>query len=126
MACDLNFAPSTDQAPAYVVWDEDTTPLRHVLRLDAASYKTDLAFDIPPAPWPEGGEYVVSPRGSFAYQNRIVPEGQPLRLFGRQQGVVVWNGDVVIPTLVDLSRRCHTGERFDPGTPVEDRVQTGA
>ena len=96
------------------------------MRLDAASYKTDLVFDIPPAPWPEGGEYVVSPRGSFAYQNRVVPEGQPLRLYGRQLGVVVWNGDVTVPTLIDLKRRCDTGERFGPGTPVGDRVQTGA
>jgi hypothetical protein len=126
MVCDLSLAPSTNHAAAYEVWDEDATSFRHVLRLDAASYKPDLVFDIPSAPWPEGGAYVVSPRGNFAYQNRVVPEGQPLRLYGRQQGVVVWNGDVTIPTLVDLNRRCHTGERFSPGTPVEDRVQMGA
>jgi len=126
MTIDLSVALLTQHAQAYETWDEDTTPFRHVLRLDATSYRTDPAFDIAPAPWPEGGEFVVSPQGNFAYQNRIVPERQPLRLYGRQQGVVVWNDDVIIPTLVDLNRRCHTGERFSPDTPVEDRNQMGA
>jgi hypothetical protein len=126
MSNNLSLALPTKHTQGYEAWDEDTTPFRHVLRLDATSYQPDLVFDIPPAPWPEGGEFVVSPRGNFAYQNRTVPEGQPLHLYGRQQGAVIWNGDVVIPTLIDLNRQCHTGERFDADTPMEDRVQVGA
>jgi hypothetical protein len=126
MVCNLALAHATGDAGKYEAWDEDVTPFRHALRLDAASYQTDLVFDIPPAAWPEGGEFVVSPRGNFAYQNRTVPEGQPLALYGRQQGMVVWNGDVIVPTLIDLNRRCDTGDRFGPGTPVGDRVQGGA
>src|SRR5579872_892323 len=59
----------------YETWYEDTTPFRQVLRLDAPTYRTDSLLDLPPASWPEGGEYLVSPRGNIAYQNRIVPEG---------------------------------------------------
>jgi len=83
-------------------------------------------FDLPPAPWPDGGEFLVSPKGTLAYQNRIVPEGHPLHLYGKHEGVVVWNGDVVIPMLIDLNRQCHTGERFQAETPLDERVQTGA
>jgi hypothetical protein len=111
---------------AYERWDEDRTPFRHALRLDAASYQTDQLFDIPPARWPEGGEFVVSPGGKFAYENRVVPEGRPLRLYGKQKGVVVWNGDVAIPTLIDLNREYRKGERFDADTPVAERVRAGA
>src|SRR5262245_25645787 len=119
MVCNLNLANLTHEAGAYETWDEDITPFRHALRLDAASYKTDRVFDIPAAPWPDCGEYAVSPRRNFAYQNRTIPEGEPVALYGRQEGAVVWNGDVVIPTLVDLTRQCRTGERFSPGLPVE-------
>src|ERR1019366_7572070 len=49
-----------------------------------------------------------------------------LRLYGKQEGIVVWNGDVTIPTLIDLNRKCHTGEYFPDDTPLMDRVQTGA
>jgi len=85
----------------------------------------DTHFDIPPVLWPESGKFVVSPQGNFAYQNRIVPEGDPLRLYGKQPGVVVWNGDIVHPILIDLTRS-HTGDRFDANTPLKDRVQFGA
>lgn len=110
----------------YETWDEDTTPFRHVLRLDAATYQTEPIFDIPPSSWPECTEFVVSPREKFANQNRIVPEGQRLRLYGQQEGVVVWNGDVAIPVLLDLNRLSGTGERFPASWSVEDRVRAGA
>ena len=38
----------------------------------------------------------------------------------------MWNGDVAIPNLIDLNRRCRTGERFEASMPVTDRVQAGA
>jgi hypothetical protein len=107
-------------------WDEDATPFKHVLRLDADSYHPGFIFDIPPASWPECAEFLVSPKRNLAYQNRIVPEGQPLHLYGKQKGIVVWNGDVAIPTLIDLKRQAHTGERFAESTSVTDRVQSGA
>lgn len=112
----------------YETWDEDRTPFRHVLRLDAATYQPECLFDISPADPQEGfeGEFVVSPEGNFAYQNRILPGGQPLRLYGKQEGNVVWNGDVIIPTLIDLNRHYHTGERILADTPLMGRVQTGA
>jgi hypothetical protein len=116
----------TADTEKYEAWNEDGTPFRHVLRLDAATYRSDPVFDVPAAPWPEGGDCVVSPRGNLAYQNRIVPEGQPLRLYGNQEGIVVWNGDVAIPTLIDLNRSCRTGEFFDDDTPLMNRVREGA
>jgi hypothetical protein len=97
-----------------------------VLRLDAATYRTDAIFDLPATKWPEGGEYLVSPKGNLAYQNRTVPEGRSLRLYDQHEGIVVWNGDVPIPTLIDLNRECRTGERFAARMPVADRVQAGA
>ena len=109
-------------------WSEDRTPFKHVLRLDAATYRVDSIFDVPPA-LPNScseGEVVFSPNGNFAYQNRILPEGQPLRLYGKQEGIVVWNGDVTIPMLIDLKRQCNTGEHFFPDTPLEHRVRFGA
>jgi hypothetical protein len=110
----------------YEAWNDESTPFRSVMRLDAATYRTPTLFDLPSAPWPEGGQYVVSPRGNFAYQNRIVPEGHSIRLYGKQRGRVVWNGDVAIPTLIDLNRQCHSGERFSAETPVAEKVQAGA
>jgi len=38
----------------------------------------------------------------------------------------VWNGDVAISTLIDLNRRCRTGERFEASIPETDRVRAGA
>jgi hypothetical protein len=114
------------KAPKYEVWNEDSTPFRRHLRLDASTYKSDAVFETAPAPWKEGGDFVVSPSASFAYQNRVVPKGVGLRLYGREQGEVVWNGDVAIPTLIDLSRHCHTGEPFVADTLVEYRVKWGA
>jgi hypothetical protein len=97
-----------------------------VLRLDAATYKQRPLFDTPPFLWETGGQYVISPEGNFAYCNRILPAGEPLRLYGKQEGKVVWNGDVVIPTLIDTNRYAHTGERFAPDMPSYERARFGA
>lgn len=118
--------PAIRNGKPYEAWNEDTTQFRHVLRIDAATYQSDSLFDVPPALWPEVSESVVSPLENFVFQKRIVPEGHPLRLYGQQEGVVVWNGDVAIPTLIDLTRQCRTGEHFASDTPLEDRVRFGA
>lgn len=112
----------------YDVWHEDHTLFRHVLRLDADTYQSDPLFHVSPVR-PENvffGEAEISPKCTFAYQNRIVPKGHPLKLLGKQQGVVVWNGDVTIPTLIDLKRQSGTGEYFSASTPLEERIHTGA
>jgi len=120
----------TMQAAArYEPWDEDTTPFRPELRLEAATYRPGCLFNLAPALWSaagEAGEYVTSQGGGFAYQNRLLPAGRPLRLYGQNKGEVVWDGDVIIPTLIDMRRRYDTGERFVPGTPPEQRVKLGA
>jgi hypothetical protein len=97
-----------------------------VLRLDAASYRPDVLFDVAPSLWEEGGAYVPSPDGRLAYQNRLLPAGRPLRLYGKQEGKVYWNGDVVIPTLIDTGRWWDTGEPFPPEVSLPQRVQFGA
>src|SRR5579864_5020305 len=64
----------------YERWDEDTTPFRKPLFLDAGTYSYPPLFDIPPAPIMENilvrgtkaCPYVVSPQGSWAYQNRVL------------------------------------------------------
>jgi hypothetical protein len=71
-------------------------------------------------------EQSLSPNGNFAHQNRILPEGRPLLLYGKQVGQAVWNGDIPIPTLIDTRRQSHTGECFFPDTPLEQRAQFGA
>ena len=37
----------TTDTEKYEAWNEDGTPFRHVLRLDADSYRADSVFDIP-------------------------------------------------------------------------------
>ncbi len=111
----------------YEDWNEDTTPFRSALRLKAATYRPELLFHTSPKMPEDVGEYVISPNGNYAYQNRIVPAGTPLvLLYGKQRGRVIWNGDVVIPTLIDVTRRCRSGERFETTLPVQERVQWGA
>jgi hypothetical protein len=75
-------------------------------------------FDTEPSHrWFEGA---VSPSGSFSYSNRILPAGTSLSLSisSSRQGKVEFDGDVVIPTLFDLT----TGPIPDPwmsSTPKE-------
>src|SRR5947209_7063623 len=54
-------------------WDEDKTPFRRLLHLEASTYRVETLFDIPPAKVDCFTEnYVVSPGGHFAYRNRIL------------------------------------------------------
>jgi hypothetical protein len=69
----------------------------------------------------------LSPSGSFAYQHRILPKRTPLQLYSREdEGCVVWTNDIIIPTLIDTSRRYWNGEPFSPDTPESARVASGA
>jgi hypothetical protein len=80
-------SPGHGDGPAtYETWDEDRTPFRHVPRLDAASYRPDVLFDVAPSLWEEGDPYVPSPDGGLTSQNRLLPAGTPLRLYGKQEG----------------------------------------
>jgi hypothetical protein len=110
----------------YGKWDEDTTPFRPHLYLDAGTYKCEKVFDTNPTQWDDSRGYEISPAKNFAYQNRILSQGDRLRIFGNQEGCVEWNGDVVIPMLLDMSRMARTGERFAPGTPDLERAKYGS
>ncbi len=107
------------------VWDEDKTLAKEELYLDAATYKVQPIFDLPAAGADMGTNYMVSPQGSFAYQNRLVPKYWPLKLLEPQNGFVVFNRDVTIPTLFGLDRRHGDGRHFESGTPVQKRVRQG-
>jgi hypothetical protein len=107
-------------------WDEDRTGRRPALHLDAATYQVERLFDDPPRPSPRlTPEYVVSRGGNFAYQNTILPAGTPLKLCGKRAGLVIWNGDVVLPMLVETSIR-QDETPFPAGTPKQHRVAHGA
>lgn len=106
-------------------WNEDTTPLRSELYLDAATYRVERLFD-PPSPAPRlTPDYVISPQGSFAYLNAAFPAWNPLMLYGSRHGAVVWDGDVVIPMLVDMKRR-EDGRWFQENVPERERATWGA
>jgi hypothetical protein len=115
---------------SYEIWDEDKTPFRAMLRLDAASYRPNPLFDIA-AVLPDEPVFLVSPQGSFAYQNRLLPKGQTLRVWRKNgrvyhEGRVVWNGDVAFPSLIDLNINARTEQRFTTNTPVDERVSWGS
>lgn len=108
-------------------WDEDTTPLRRSLFLDGSTFHPPLLFHLPAVtPDKLSSHYLVSPAGRFAYQNRTIPKGRPLGLLGVKNGWVVFNSDVVQPTLIDLTRDGRNGEFFPPGMSAEYRVMQGA
>src|SRR5579885_2058394 len=121
---------NADHQDSYEIWDEDKTPFRAMLRLDAASYRPNPLFDIAAA-LPGDPVFRVSPEGGFAYQNRLLRKGQTLRIWrkdGRvfREGRVVWNGDVSIPSLIDLNIDARTEQRFAAKTPREERVRWGS
>lgn len=130
LATDMSFFfdPSVPLAPAAQDWDEDKTPFRRNLVLAASTYQAERLFDIPPTPTDWSTEhYLISPRQSFGYQNRILPKGKPLRINGAtQEGQVSWTGDVVIPMLIDLKRWARNGEPFSKDIPENVRVRWGA
>lgn len=87
-------------------WNEDSTKFKPVLVLQGESYHPTPLFDIAPYPadpdaTPE--EHLVrSPRGEFAYMNRIWRRGQAIPLIqNRREGMVYWDQDVVIPVLLN-------------------------
>jgi hypothetical protein len=98
-------------------WDEDRTKHREQLLLRADSFRPEMLFDTEPSlRWYDG---IESPGGSFFYSNRILPAGTPLKLSlsPNRSGTVEFDGDVVLPTLFDM-----TGPSPDPWmslTPME-------
>ncbi len=100
-----------------IKWDEDNTDFRERLLLSAETYQPDKLFDVRPSiNWWEG---IISPSHNYSYANRILPTGTPLRLSLNPSriGTVEFDGDVVIPSLFDL-----TGPHPDPWmslTPME-------
>ena len=91
------------------VWDEDKTPFKRTLILRSASFSPKPLFDSEPSHgWWCG---IGSPSGAYLYTNRILPAGRCLKLAlsPGQEGTVEFDGDVVIPTLFDLS-----GQNPDP------------
>lgn len=108
-------------------WDEEETLLKQNLFLDGASYNQPPLFELPPVEPDRFSEsYIVSPSGSFAYQNRILPKGHPLDIFGIKNGTLVFNGDVVIPTLIDMTVDYRSGSRFPERTQQAQRAKWGA
>ena len=108
-------------------WDEETTALKQNLFLDANSYHQTPLFDLPSAQVERlSDNFLVSPSGSFAYQNRVLPKGIPLALYGVHHGVVVFNGDVVIPTLIDMTMDSRSQSRFAASTAQVQRAEWGA
>ena len=65
-------------------------------------------------------DYLVSPGGTFAYINALLPQGQPLNLFS-PPGFVVWHEPVAIPMLIDMGKDSRTNGQSSPdsayGTP---------
>jgi hypothetical protein len=92
-----------------ISWDEDITKYRRWLLLSAETYRPERLFDVVPSPrWYDG---IASPEGNYLYSNRILTAGTPLDLSmsPSRRGTVDFDGDVVIPTLFDL-----TGPYPDP------------
>ena len=59
-------------------WDEDTTCFKPLLYLHADTYMVEPLFQVSPS-LVSDPVCVFSPRRNFAYCNRILPEGMPLR-----------------------------------------------
>lgn len=110
-----------------VAWDEDRTAFDSFMHIDADTYRPGRLFDSPPAPRPAASGYVFSPGGSFAYVNHLIPQTTWLRTDHRgRRGALWFSGDVVIPTLIDLTREGVTGEPFAPEAGRERRAVEGA
>ena len=108
-------------------WDEDRTPFRSLLYLDAATYHPRPLFDIPPCDSDGNGPYLVSPSGHFAYRNRVLLANTGLALSdGDRVGIVIWNGDVVIPMLLDMHIEQITGNNMPDSLPQDVRATRGA
>jgi len=108
-------------------WDEDTTRFKPLLYLHASTYCVAPLFDILPSLW-DDPIYVVSPAKQFAYLNHILPAGTPLRNMERpgQKGVVAWDYDICIPSLIDMHIDGKTGDRLPDLLSEKERVRRGA
>jgi hypothetical protein len=107
-------------------WDEDKTPFRRLLHLEASTYRVDKLFDIPPAQADlSSGAFMVSRGLQFSYRNRILPAGKSLPLLRMEQAMVVWNGDVVIPMLLDMAVDMRNHTRFPTAATTEERAKWG-
>ena len=107
------FAPSPMEASLEIAlgqvaepWDEDRTGFKPELVLQGQTYQATPLFDV--APYPADPRdtpdqcLLKSPRGEFAYMNRVWKRGRGLPLLqNRRTGVVCWDQDVVIPVLLD-------------------------
>jgi hypothetical protein len=108
-------------------WDEDRTPFRSLLCLDAATYRPQPLFDVSPCNSDAKGPHLISPGGHFAYRNRILPGYATLEMYqGNRKGIVVWNGDVVIPMLLDMHVGDFAGEDMSDSLPQIARAERGA
>lgn len=131
---DLSGRPSPDEVIRRIAqlfhlekWDEDRTQWKQNLFLDSDTFKQTPLFDLPTAQMGHFCEnYLVSPNGSYAYQNRVLPKARPLEIHGIENGVVVFNGDVTIPTLIDLTVDARNGLPFLQDTLLANRVEWGA
>ena len=106
-------------------WDENTTSIADELFLDATTFSVEPLFDTPSAKLEQitdNNRYLVSPNGSFAYQNRILHVGSPLALHGH--GHVMFSDDVTIPMLIDLTRDGE-GNSFPESVSEAERVYSG-
>ena len=113
-----------DNPPNPVDWDEDTTLERRFIILKADTYRTDFLFDIPPSLRAES--YRLSPNKNWAYVNRLIPHGHPIFLFDQPPpSSVIWNGDIVLPMLIDMNVALLSGRRISH-LPEQDRVCQGA
>lgn len=103
-------------------WNEDTTQWRPIMYLDAATFRQQPIFDIPPAEAGNAsGDYLLSPEHSFAYSNSVLPKHRPLTTFGSTNGLVFFSERIVIPTLLGLDRN-RRGKPFPEDVPARKRV----
>ena len=106
-------------------WDEDRTEPAEELLIDAATYNVEPVFDLKRANQEQiakPDKYLISPKGAFAYQNRVLHAGFPLTLYGH--GNVLFSDDVTIPMLIDMYRDRH-GDNFGDEVPKANRVYHG-
>lgn len=104
-------------------WDEDTTQPKKVLYLEGNSYRMKPLFDLP-AVWSGelGVHYSMSPDGTFAYQNRVLPRHCPMPLLEPKHGLFVFSGSVAIPTLLGMDRDGQ-GKRLAANMPERERIR---
>jgi hypothetical protein len=122
-----DFLSEVERHCPFEKWDDEKTLLKLNLYLDAASYNQTPLFDLPPVgPDNFSEHFLVSPDHSFAYQNRILLKGFPLVLHSIKNGMVVFNNDVVLPTLIDLTTDSMFGDSFSDSTELVQRAKMGA